>query len=158
VGKLETIKEVSKCEEKLLLCPYCDGEGLVRSGWYPNKEAIVYTSSKRECTRCKGTGELKSIVEGNLKVKIRRLPLFPLSIIKEEIDIFHKEGGPANIKTVTKINWQKINMERTEDFGKISRMLDEKHLSKTYVKFTSQKDIEPRISFDIILSAVGAWK
>ncbi|MGB7531529.1 MAG: hypothetical protein WA977_00930 [Halobacteriota archaeon] len=151
-GKVEMIKEISKCEERIFRCPHCDGEGLVGSGWYPDKEVIVYTGSKHECSQCKGTGKLKSIVEGNLKVKITKLPLSPLFIIKEEIDVFHQEGGPANVGTVTKINWGKINIEKTEDFGKISRMLNKKHLSKRYLKFTSQKNTEQRISFDILLS------
>ncbi|UZE91892.1 MAG: hypothetical protein IB616_03930 [Methanosarcinales archaeon] len=151
-GKEKMIREISKCEERLFTCPYCDGGGLVGLGWYPNKGAIVYTDSKRECSKCKGTGKLKSKVEGKLKIEIVKLPLFPLFIIKEKIDVLHKEGGPANVGTVTRINWGKINIERSENFSKMSRMLDEKHLSKKYLKFTNQKNTEPRISFDILLS------
>ena len=151
-GKVGIIKEISKCGERIFRCPYCEGEGLVGLGWYPDKEVIVYTGSKHECSQCKGTGKLKSIVEGKLKIEITKLPFFPFFIINEEIDVFHKESGPANVGTVTRINWGKINIEKSEDFGKISRMLNKKHLSKTYLKFTSQKNTEPRISFDILLS------
>jgi hypothetical protein len=146
------IQEISKCEERTITCPHCDGEGLVGTGWVPDKGVIVYTGSKHECSQCKGTGKLKSIVEGKLKIEITKLPLFPLFIIKEEIDVFHKDGGPANVGTITRINWGKINIEKSEDFGKISRMLNKKHLSKKYLKFTSQKNTEPRISFDTFLS------
>ena len=31
------IKEISKCEERTFTCPHCEGEGLVGSGWYPDK-------------------------------------------------------------------------------------------------------------------------
>jgi len=148
---VEMIKEISKCEEAILTCPYCGGEGVGGTGWYPDKEVIVYTGSKRECNQCQGTGKLKSVVVGRLKVKITKLPLFPLFIIREEIDVFHKEGCPANVGTVSKFIWGKINIEKTEDFGKMSSILKEKHLSKTHLKFKIQKNTEPRISFDILL-------
>ena len=148
---METIKKISKCEEAILTCPYCGGEGVWGTGWYPIGEGMGYTGSKRKCSQCKGEGKLKSTVEGNLKVKITKLPLFPLFIIKEEIDVFHREGGPANVETVSKFIWGKINIETTEDFGKMSDLLKEKHLSETHLKFKIQKNTEPRIGLDILL-------
>jgi hypothetical protein len=52
---MEMIKEISECEERTFTCSYCDGEGLVGTGWYPDKEVIVYAGSKHECSQCKGT-------------------------------------------------------------------------------------------------------
>lgn len=104
-GKVEMIKEISKCEERVFACPYCHGGGLVR-GWSPNpKGSIAYTTSKHGCSQCDGAGKLKSIVEGKLKIEVTKLPLVPLFIIKEEINIFHREGGPTNVGTVTKFEW-----------------------------------------------------
>jgi DnaJ-class molecular chaperone len=59
-GGKGNFKEISKCEERTFTCPHCDGEGLVGSGWYPDREVIVYTGSKHECSQCKGTGKKKS--------------------------------------------------------------------------------------------------
>lgn len=149
---MEMIKEISKCEERVFACPYCHGSGSVR-GWSPNpKGSIAYTTSKHGCSQCDGAGKLKSIVEGKLKIEVTKLPLVPLFIIKEEINIFHREGGPTNVGTVTKFEWGGNNIEKTENFGKISRTLNEKHQFKKYSKFIIQRNAEPRISFDVLLS------
>jgi hypothetical protein len=104
-GKVEMIKEISKCDEEVFTCPYCHGRGSVK-GWSSNpKGSIAYTGSKHGCNQCEGTGKLRSMVEGKLKIKITKLPLVPLFTIKEEINLFHKEGGPVNVGTVTTLNW-----------------------------------------------------
>ena len=113
-GKVEMIKEISKCEESVFTCPYCHGSGSVK-GWSPNqKGSVTYPGSKHGCNQCEGIGKLKSIVEGKLKIEITKLPLVPLFIIKAEINLFHKKGGPANVGTVITLDWGKINIENTE--------------------------------------------
>jgi len=148
------IKEISKCEESVFTCPYCHGSGSVK-GWSPNqKGSVTYPGSKHGCNQCEGIGKLKSIVEGKLKIEITKLPLVPLFIIKVEINLFHKKGGPANVGTVITLDWGEINIENTEYFGKMGHTLNnEKHLLKKYSRFMIQKNVEPRISFDIFLSA-----
>jgi hypothetical protein len=68
-GKVEMIKEISKCEESVFTCPYCHGSGSVKGGWSPNqKGSVTYPGSKHGCNQCEGIGKLKSIVEGKLKI------------------------------------------------------------------------------------------
>ena len=150
--KVEMIREISKCEEKLFTCPYCHGKGFVR-GWSPNpKGSIEYPVSKHECSRCRGTGKLKSIVEAKLKIRIMKLYPIPLFVIYEKVYLFHKEGGPASVEIVTKFNLGQIDIEKSDNFGKMSSVLNKKRISRKYLKFAIQKNVEPRIGFDILLS------
>lgn len=152
IGNVEMVKEILKQEEQIFACPYCKGSGSVR-GWRPNpKGSIAYTATKHRCSRCEGTGKLKSIVEGKLKIEVTKLPFVPVFTIKEELDIFHIGGGPANVRTVTLFNWGEINMERANNFGKMSGILDKQHQSNKHSAFMFQKNAKPRIGFDILLS------
>lgn len=117
-GNVELVKEILKHAEQIFACPYCKGSGSVR-GWSPNpKGSIAYTATKHRCSQCGGGGKLKSIVEGKLKIEVTKLPFVPVFTIKEELYIFHIDGGPANVRTVTMFNWGEINIERADNFGK----------------------------------------
>ena len=143
-GNVEMVKEILKQEGQIFACPYCKGSGSVR-GWSPNpKGSIAYTATKHRCSQCEGTGKLK--------IEVTKLPFVPVFTIKEELDIFHIDGGPANVRTVTMFNWGEINMERANNFGKMSGILDKRHQSNKHSAFMFQKNVKPRIGFDILLS------
>ena len=143
-GNVEMVKEILKQEGQIFACPYCKGRGSV-GGWSPNpKGSIAYTATKHRCSQCEWTGKLK--------IEVTKLPFVPVFTIKEELDIFHIDGGPANVRTVTMFNWGEINMERANNFGKMSGILDKRHQSNKHSAFMFQKNVKPRIGFDILLS------